>query len=305
MPPAGTFKRTIHTAFYDAMFGDKPSSGELNNLENTILTKVRDVLNNPEKLNRHIPPLPVLVLRLLDLTRDPHADFAQLAKVIEHDPSLSGRVLQLANSPFYFRGAAKIKSLEKAVSLLGLSGVSNIASTIIMEKIKPANPIYYKMFGKQIWDHSIQTAYACRDFAMEADEEEFSGYFLGLIHDVGKIVIFNCLCQALVGNFDDEMPSSHIFKALMSEMSVDMSVAIGEEWDLPQEFRDALIQQRTGQFSALGDALFKANILTELYLLTKTKLIPEHKSQQIMLKRGIDLDYAEDFFGVAEEVVKM
>lgn len=305
MPPTAKFKRTIHTAFYDAMFGDKPSSGELNTLEQIILDKVRDVLNNPDKLNNHIPPLPVLVMRLLDLTRDPNADFAQLADVIEHDPSLSGRVLQLANSAIYFRGSAKIKSLEKAVSLLGLSGVSNIATTIIMEKIKPANPIYYKMFGKQIWDHSIQTAHACRDFAVQIGEEEFTGYFLGLIHDVGKIVIFNCLCQALSSSLDDELPSSHIFKALMSEMSVDMSVSIGIEWDLPQEFCDALIQQRTGQFGPLGDALFKANILTELYLLSKKKLISEEMLDQIMAKRGIEPTYAEDFFALAEEVVKM
>ncbi|MFT4927767.1 MAG: HD-like signal output (HDOD) protein [Phenylobacterium sp.] len=298
-------QRTINTAFYDAMFGDKPSSGKLNPLEQTILDKVRAVLNNPDQLNKHIPPLPVLVLRLLELTRDPHADFAQLAMVIEQDPSLSGRILQLANSSFYSRGTTTINSLEKAVSLLGLTGVSNIASTIIMEKIKPANPIYYKMFGKQIWDHSIQTAYACKDFAVQAGEEEFAGHFLGLIHDVGKIVIFNCLCQALVGNFDDDMPSSHIFKSLMSEMSVDISVSIGLEWELPAEFRDALIQQRTGAFSILGDALFKANILTELHLLLKNKIINQEVAENIMVKRKIDPLYAQDFYVLAEEVIKI
>lgn len=298
-------QRTIHTAFYDAMFGDKPSSGELNPLEQTILDKVRDVLNNPDKLNQHIPPLPALVVRLLALTRDPHADFAQLAEVIEHDPSLSGKVLQQANSPLFFRGTAKINSLEKAVSLLGITGVSNIATTILMEKIKPANPIYYKMFGKLIWDHSIQTAYACRDLAIQVNEEEFSGYFLGLIHDVGKIVIFNCFCQALMSSLEDDLPSSHIFKSLMSEMSVDISVSIGIEWELPKEFVDALIQQRTGQFSRLGGALFKANILTEVHLLLKTHLINEEVAQRIMQKRGIDTTFANDFFALADELVKI
>ena len=266
-------KRTVSTAFYDAMFGNQAGTADLRPLEEQILTKIRRVLSDHSQLSKNIPPLPGMVLQLLELSKDPHADFEQLAVIIEQDPSLSARVLRVANSPAYYRGNGEITSLQKAISLIGMEGVNNIANTLLMERFRPASPIYYKMFGKLIWEHSVQTAFVCRDFALSSDLDGATGYFLGLIHDLGKIVIFNCLIDALAEDCSSEAPGSMIFKSLMAEMSMDISTCIAQEWQLPGEFVQALMQQGKGDYTPLGRALYKANLLSELYLLTQKRIL--------------------------------
>lgn len=296
-------KRTISTAFYDVMFGQQQCAPDLQPLEDQILGNIRSVLNDREKLSKNIPPLPALSMQLLKLAKEPHADFAKLADIIEQDPSLSARVLRVANSPAYFRGSNPVTSLQKATALIGMAGINNIANTIVMEKFRPTSPIYYKMFGRLIWEHSIHTAFVCKDLAEASKLDGTSAYFLGLIHDLGKIVIFNCLCDALSSDFGSEAPGSMIFKSLMSEMSVDISTCIAQEWELPDEFVQALMQQGMGKFTDLGLALYKANLLTELYLLNSREQVTEEQVQKIIGKLYIEPQYQSSFFERAPDMV--
>lgn len=294
--------KTITTAFYDAMFGQSNDSSELNQLEEKTLNNVRNLLSAPEQLSSHIPPLPLTMLRLIELLNDPHAEFMQIAELIEQDPSLAVEVLRIANTPMYFRGDAEITSLKKAVSLIGVKGIASIASTIMVEKVRPPKPIYYKMFGKQIWIHSLHVAHLCKLMAFESGEDEFSGHFLGLIHDVGKIIVFNCLCDAFQSASMGSQPGGLLFKQMMSEMSCDITTFVAEEWQLPKIYVEALGQQRTGPEAALARLLKEANLLAEIYLLFSKKLIDENQVEGLVAKRKISTDTWQEFLAAAQAI---
>lgn len=135
------------TAFYDAMFDY--ADDNLNPVEEQVISNVRDILNNPKNLSSYISPLPVLQIKLLQLLENVEVEFHELADLIEQDPALATRVLRIVNSPLYLtRG--KAEDLLSAIKRLGVSGISNIASSVLMEKVRPHKPIYYKMFGRQI-----------------------------------------------------------------------------------------------------------------------------------------------------------
>ena len=296
--------KQLSTAFYDAMFGTANTDNDFNPIEDKALNNVRKILNNPQKLSQQIPPLPIILLQLVDTLKNPNADFIEIAAIIEKDPALAVEVLKVANSSLYFRGGSEITSLRNAVSLLGVTGVTNISMTILLEKVRPAKPIYYKMFGKQIWIHSVQCAFLCKMLASEGKADEFDAYFLGLIHDIGKIIIFNCLCDALSSEFPGSSPGSQVYKELMVEMSADISYFIAEEWQLPALYCDALHTQKLMKNSPLAELLYKGNLLSEVYLLYKKKKIDDELMDKLLKKLSVNQEIWIEFLQIAPEIEK-
>jgi len=254
----------MKTAFYDAMFDSTDIN--LSAIEEQAIVNVREILNDPKNLSSYISPLPVIQIKLLQLLENPEVEFKELAKLINQDPALATRVLSIVNSPMYL-SRVRATNLLAAIKHLGVSGISSIASSVLMEKVRPHKPIYYRMFGRQIWEHSLHTAFLCRGFCKEQEEDEFSGHFLGLIHDVGKIIVFNCLNDAFSKGIIDGEPGSKIFKDMMSEMSRDISYFIAREWELPEKFWMAMFEQTTKPQSTMAVSLHRANCSAELYLL--------------------------------------
>lgn len=286
---------SISTAFYDALFDVTNMSTSMNTLEETTLENVRNVLNDPEQLSKHIPPLPVILLELINTLKDSNANFLDFIQIIEKDPSLSLMVLKIANSAKYSRNDGGIQSLQKAVGVLGTVGVANIATSVLMKSLMPKSPIYFKKFGRQIWEHSLQCAFLCQALAKHEEQNEFDAHFLGLIHDVGKIIIFGALCNALSNVLPGEMPGSVAFKQLMSEMSLDISYSIVKEWNLPNLYSDALLAQSRGKSTRLSSVLFRANKISEIYILFQKKKITEDQIDNVLLKLKVDKSIWLDF----------
>lgn len=286
---------SISTAFYDALFDVTNMSTSMNTLEETTLENVRNVLNDPEQLSKHIPPLPVILLELINTLKDSNANFLDFIQIIEKDPSLSLMVLKIANSAKYSRNGGGIQSLQKAVGVLGTVGVANIATSVLMKSLMPKSPIYFKKFGRQIWEHSLQCAFLCQALAKHEEQNEFDAHFLGLIHDVGKIIIFGALCNALSNVLPGEMPGSVAFKQLMSEMSLDISYSIVKEWNLPNLYSDALLAQSRGKSTRLSSILFRANKISEIYILFQKKKITEDQIDNVLLKLKVDKSIWLDF----------
>jgi len=292
---------SISTAFYDSLFGKAEPCSSLNTLENETLNCVRDTLNNPEKLSKRIPPLPAILLELIDTLKSEDAEFLDFVAIIEKDPALAINVLKIANTAKYSRGDEEILSLRKAVCLLGVAGVANIATTVLMQALMPDKPIYFKTFGRQIWVHSLQCAHLSQSIAIHYKQDEFDAHFLGLIHDVGKIIIFESLCHAFGKVLSGDLPGSTPFKELMSEMSQDMSYCIAQEWGLPKPYCDALLEQYTKKTSKLSKILYKANKLSEIHLLWKKGLIDENQIEALIEKLNIDESIWRDFMQIAPE----
>ncbi|ARD45462.1 HDOD domain-containing protein [Colwellia sp. PAMC 21821] len=289
------------TAFYDVMFGDVNAEIPMHKLEIKILQKVKVILNDPKMLGQHIPALPAMLVRLLNTIQDPDSDVSSFVEIIKQDPSFAIEVLQKANSATYHRGDKEILSLSRAVSFIGLAGLLRIATTLLMARVIPCKPIYYKMFGKQIWLHSVQCATLCELLADNNDENGFDGYFLGLIHDLGKIIIFDCLSKALAEEITS-LPGTKIFKELMTEMSVDISYLIAIEWNLPNIYCEGLRQQKTENRSALAALLYKADKLSEVYLLMMKGIVSEETCADILAKNSVDKALWLEFTGIAAEI---
>jgi HD-like signal output (HDOD) protein len=286
------------------MFDTKKDHQVMDILEEKALEQVRAVLNDPGNLNKHIPTLPAMLVKLLETLKNPYSDVFDFVAILEQDPAFAAEVLRVANSARYCKANQEIRSLKRAVSLLGLSGLSKIATTLLMASVIPCKPMYYKMFGRQIWVHSMHCATLCELLAGSHDENEFDGYFLGLIHDIGKIVIFNCLCEALGMVMMDCSPGTKVFKQLMSETSAELSAYIANEWQLPKLYCEALEQQSTKQktVSPLANLLHEANTLSEAYLMQVKGMVTEDELDQLFIMFSFHSSSWQQFSELAVEI---
>jgi HD-like signal output (HDOD) protein len=138
-----------------------------------------------------LPTLPEVALKLRRLILSDEGNAASLARIIEHDPPLSARVLKVANSSFYFSPAGPIVSVERAVARIGFNEIGNLALAASVIKLfsRKSSVIDYPGF----WRHSISAAYLSSMMGELLSpgrfQEGMNDYFLaGLLHDIGILI---------------------------------------------------------------------------------------------------------------------
>lgn len=139
---------------------------------------------------RVLPSFPSVYHEIMKELRREDPSLEGLAQIIEEDPSMAAKVLQIANSAAGGR-ATQAAGLFEAVQFVGLSAVRSLALSAHVfrsyEHIKLEN--FY--IGK-LWDHTVRTGAIARaimrlERADPADTEE--AHIAGMLHDVGKLML--------------------------------------------------------------------------------------------------------------------
>ena len=124
----------------------------------------------------------------MELTEDPDATFDEIRRLIDCDPALASRILKVVNSSFYgLRG--QIQSIDRAILLLGLNAVKNIAIAASVHKLFTPNHSRTHFPLRDLWTHSIAVAAGARLLAENTGLATGDEVFLaGLVHDIGIII---------------------------------------------------------------------------------------------------------------------
>ena len=146
----------------------------------------------------HIATLPEVTLKIIELVEDPKSTATDLHKVIAGDPALSSRILKVVNSSFYGL-PGQIASINRAIVLLGLNAVKNIAIAASLAKLFRGGDLTARFSAKLLWDHSNACAAAskiiCDTLKVSLSDEAF---LAGLMHDIGIMVEMQCDRQKLI-----------------------------------------------------------------------------------------------------------
>ncbi len=139
-----------------------------------------------------LPPMPEMARRVLELRSDPDADIADLAAVVELDPSLAAQVIRYASSPLYgYRG--KISSIHDAITrVLGFDLVMNMALGLATGK-SFRNPADGPLGLHAFWRHAVYSAALVQTLARRMDPgrapEPGMAYLAGLLHNFGFLLL--------------------------------------------------------------------------------------------------------------------
>ncbi len=136
-----------------------------------------------------IATLPEITVKIIEIVENPRSTARDLHEVIKHDPALSVKVLKVVNSAFYGL-PGQIASIDRAIILLGLSAVKNIAIAASIARLFKGGRISEEFSAADLWRHSLAVGVACRAIAqrthypVQPDEV----FVAGLIHDMGILV---------------------------------------------------------------------------------------------------------------------
>lgn len=134
---------------------------------------------------------PLAAQRALAVSRDTNAPTTRLVSLVEGDPGLGQSLLRYANSAYYATGGGRVVSLHGAVQRVGTTGVHNVVLKTMIDGILCRPGGAFQPYVNLVWEHMIRVAPISRAlapaFRVPADES----FALGLLHDVGKLVIFD------------------------------------------------------------------------------------------------------------------
>lgn len=126
---------------------------------------------------------------------------SQIAEIIRRDPSLSARLLRMVNS-VYFGLGARVNNIEEAVFFLGLRQIRelSVATPVIEELERLQGGVTAPLPWKDLWAHSIACAILTREIlrATPLSIDDDTDYLVGLLHNVGKVVMAYAFPDELV-----------------------------------------------------------------------------------------------------------
>lgn len=138
-----------------------------------------------------IPTLPKLAVKIRRSVEDPNINSSRLAKVIQTDPALTGKLLKAANSVLY-RRATVADTCAKAITRIGFDTTRHLVTSFLMRHLFSTRNPYIKSRMKKLWQHSINVASICFVLAQHSRKvDPETALLAGLMHDIGVLAVLN------------------------------------------------------------------------------------------------------------------
>ncbi len=144
---------------------------------------------NKVTIEANLITLPDIYWRLKEILASHDYSMQDIAQLIVYDPGLTARLLKIVNSA-YFGFAAKIDTVNHAVSILG---VQQIEDLILTTSIADALGDYEceHLDVKQFWLRSVYRAIAARDLAGVCNLMDSERMFVGgLLSGIGHLIMY-------------------------------------------------------------------------------------------------------------------
>lgn len=175
---------------------------------------------------------PLAAQRALSVTRDTLAPISRIVSLVEQDPGLGQALLRYANSAYYSAGGGRVVSLHASVHRVGTTGVHNVVLRTMVDGMlcRPGNA--YKEQVNQVWEHMVRSAPLTRAIALPFGIASDEAYALGLLHDVGKLVVFDRLGEMRQERRRDILIPPAVLSALLKLLHEPLGGIAALQWGL-------------------------------------------------------------------------
>ncbi len=187
--------------------------------------------------------LPQVAAKVTQLVDDPQSSASDLGEVISQDPALALRILQLANSPLYGM-RQEVDTISRAVTILGTLQIRDLVlATSAVNSFDGIPNDLVQM--EDFWRHSLFSGLAARTIASNRlDGREESSFIAGLLHNVGKLVIYHRLPEAAVQSMmmilDGEVGERYLAeRSILGFDHAQVGGALLNQWGLPEHLVEA------------------------------------------------------------------
>lgn len=299
-------RRVLARAFDDSLFlTDSSDCSQWSESEETLYHQVAAYVENQEKFSKYIPTAPTLLIQLMNTLKSEAATFRKIQDIITADPGLTGQIVKISNSPLYRRRSDDITSIDKAISMLGFDEILQVTSAVMMKKVFHIESERYRKQVSQVWKYCLKSAEAC--LLLAKPNQEFRGYLLGLIHEIGRISILSCFIVECADKNIDGIDDHSVVRRLMAEYGSWLSAFVAAEWGLDghflisfREFEKLCLGELTEeQYLYLSDDTKVLNMGSQcamIHSLSNSNNLSRADGIDVLLENGLSLEVIEKIF---------
>jgi len=214
-------------------------------MNNYVLTPEQRLKRIEDYIAR-MPSLSTTVTKVLEVCNNPQTSPHDLNRVISLDPVLTGKVLRLINSAYYSL-RDQVTSLTRAIIMLGLNNVKNLAlSTAVLSSLG-GNESSQAFSMDDFWTHSICVGVIAKTLAIakgvtRGDQEEY--FMAGLMHDLGKIPLISLFPEEYTHTSkmarEEGIPFIRAENLTLGINHCAVWRMIADKWQLSESFSDSL-----------------------------------------------------------------
>lgn len=200
------------------------------------------ILNQLNKVSI-LPPIPKVLKEISDLFNAQDISAKKIERLIEKDPSLTLKVLSVANSPL-FGLKRSVNSIGAAILILGIHEIKSIVTSIRMASaLKIKSDKYFD--PDKFLNHSMIVGVLAQRMAKDLGFNfDGDGFIAGMLHDMGIMIIHEHLPNEFleIADYANQNNTSFLdaeYKILgLSHQEV--GEFLTSKWSLPLVFSDAL-----------------------------------------------------------------
>ncbi|MEG3765616.1 HDOD domain-containing protein [Alteromonas sp. 14N.309.X.WAT.G.H12] len=180
--------------------------------------------------------LPQICIKIRKILDDTHSDVDDISRLISLDPSLTAKILRLANSAL-FRFPSQIDSVAKAISVVGGEALYNL---VMAETANTAFNHFKSEYVdlKQHWYSSVYNGVLAQYLAKSIHQRGSERFFvLGILHNLSELVVAKYdpeKYMAYIQLKSDDLPWQKQ-QAHYGFTFAHCSGVIMEEWQLPMK----------------------------------------------------------------------
>jgi HD-like signal output (HDOD) protein len=280
----------------------------------TVAIPTRGTEEWVERISVHeVPALSDTVKLLEKMGKDDKLSLAELGQSILNDQGLITRILRVANSVMYRRTNDPIKTISKAVVLLGFNALKQICITAklvdaLLKSNEMSPPVYdrlLRLFAQSL--HAGMLAKMMLPDYNSATREE--AYIAALLHHLGE-----CTFWSIGGQITDqlnnrlqqtEQSKEDVVKEILGTDFTKISAGLAENWDMSPLLQLSLTtpDRQIPELQAIAQANHFSALMQEPDV-TEEEIQKEYEVMAKLMKRGVK-EVEELTKECAEETLKL
>jgi HD-like signal output (HDOD) protein len=182
-----------------------------------------------------LPTLPDISVKIRKAINDVKANNARIAKVVQVDPAITGRLIHIANSPLYL-GRKKIESCPEALTRMGLKAAQHFITSFALKGVFIAKSVYIRKRMQELWQHSSYVAAICAVLAHKTHGFDPDRAMLaGLVHDIGVVPILT-----YADRHPELITDPRQIEETIQALRTRIGIMIMRRWNFPADFDDVV-----------------------------------------------------------------
>jgi HD-like signal output (HDOD) protein len=185
-----------------------------------------------------LPVLPDSVSRVMRSINKADVDIGEVALLVALDPVLAVKIVGVANSA-YCRGVEPVVSIRSALMRMGLQQARNVVVAVALRS-SLFRAYGFESEAQAVWLHSLFSAFVTQALLREVPPRQDTGFLLGLIHDVGKIVVLSFAAERHSGESRHSGPSPAVVGEVEDLVHARLGALAVDSWGFSGEFTEVI-----------------------------------------------------------------